>query len=194
MGVLDTGAHLEEEAQFLLFGEGGGELCAGFALHELHQKVAEAERGGAGVNETGDVLVLQRGENLGFAVLKRSVGLQEDDFDGDVFLEIAAGTFAFVNNTHATATDLFVGFVRAEGLPAEVEHRGLEEIALLLVGVEEIFDLETGVGFGPALLPQPAQSGGWREFERLVKEAFDAVPRMASRHGNRITNRANGES
>jgi hypothetical protein len=186
VGVLDAGAHLEEEAEFLFFVECGGEFGAGLTFDVLHEEVAKAEGGGAGIDEAGDVVVFEGGEDLGFAVLECRVGLDEDDLDGDVFLEVAIGAGAFVDDAHAAATDFLGGGVGTEGLATESEHGGLEEVALVFVGGEEVFHLLTELAGGGALLVEPGEALGGREVEGLIEEAFEAIPGVAGRHGNRI--------
>ncbi len=93
-------------------------LLDGPALHELHDEPRAAIGGSSAVEQTGDVGVIERGQDAALMAetLEHRIGVHSPlhHFDGYAFFERAIGAHGGVDGAHASTANLFHHFPRAQ--------------------------------------------------------------------------------
>src|SRR5690348_10865860 len=91
---------------------------------KLHYEVGQSVFGGAAVEQTGDVWMIEGGEYLSFFAETTqdeiSIHAALHQFDGGALVELVVGARRFVHSAHAAASDFSFNSIRAEAAP---DHR-----------------------------------------------------------------------
>ena len=126
--ILHAGADLLQQADLAGRVQVPGELIQALAFHVLDHQVRKPVIGGAGIQQTGDVGVLQASQDLPLA-LREGRGRAGDHLDGHLFLEGLVGPLAQVHDTHAAAADFAEGAPGSEAPAGEGDGGPLQELA-----------------------------------------------------------------
>src|SRR5215217_7642256 len=93
-------------------------------LDKLHHEVGQSVFGGAAVEQSGDVWMIESCEYLAFFAEATedeiSVHAALHQLDGGTFVELVVGARGFVNRAHAAASDFSFDSIRAQ---TAAEHR-----------------------------------------------------------------------
>ena len=178
-------------------------LRDGLAVDELHREVGLAFGRDATVEESGDVRVLEAGEDL--ALLQEAAEdlvaahARPDQLERDPLLELPVGALGEVDRAHPALPERADDAVRPHRLPGfegglrrgpldvldegggPVRRRVVEEVAGLVVGGEELFEVgaegEVGGAVGGAAgRVEERRAGVRREVERVVEQRGEALP------------------
>ena len=120
VGVVDGRADVAEDTEaifggkFLLVAEG----VDGVAFDVLHDEVRTAIRGGAAIEEPGDVGVVEGGDDLSFAAEALDdaflLHAEADDFEGDELGVVLVGAGGEIDGSHASGAELALDGIRAD--------------------------------------------------------------------------------
>jgi hypothetical protein len=156
------------------------------AVDVLHDEV-EAAVLAAGVEQLGDVWVVQRSENaaLLFEARDQIIGLigRIDDFDRDLAAEGAVGSSSQIHPAHATRANHSHDFVRREAVPDErVGDARRFDGLYTRVSHEQTTDFFEQRDVVAALVLQELVSGLWVVLQRAMEQLTNAIGRVAA-HG-----------
>ena len=153
VGVLDGVGDLEEKTDPGWGGEGGGEPGEGEPVDELEDEVGMGLVVKAGIEEAGDVGVVEPGEEAFFGG-EAAAGLRGgewgvEEFDGGAHVGLAVGALGEPDDAHAAAAKLAEEEPGAEAGAWSQRRSGMfEEAVGAGLSGEEFAGLEKEIGVG----------------------------------------------
>ena len=176
-----------------------------FALDQFHDQVRHAVGGGTAIQQTRDVGMVERRQNLPFIaeslVHRSAIDAAANQFDRHFLGVLSVGANRAIDLAHATYSDTFQGFVgthTAAGTRLSREHvrsrigksSVVQELRIhLVLLVQEQYDFATQRLITGAELFQANQPVRSRRFQDGRQSVFDLLPAFGS-HGVALLLRA----